>query len=226
MRESSNPPAAPGWHPRGPDPSWLPPQTLDRKPGSASRHPVGQRRHSRGALSARVGEQRPLHPSTAGRCFLAYSDPDFQQNYLTRHIDEPDIRARICNEPARIARDGVAFADPRVTPDLGCIHVPLFRNGMHVASRRSRGRSRESSPGSRSSPRASQPRRGASRTGWTPSGKPALLEPYRFHLLHSLGSRYVVRRRCRRAVRPRCTGSAISDSQECLTVTREESCPG
>ncbi|WP_025348962.1 IclR family transcriptional regulator [Nocardia nova] len=84
-------------------------------------------------FSARVGERRPLYPSSAGRCFLAYSDPAFRDDYVARHVDDPRTRLRLRDEFARTARDGVGFADRHTTPDLGGVHAPVFRNGVPVA---------------------------------------------------------------------------------------------
>ena len=84
-------------------------------------------------FSAHVGERRPLYPSSAGRCFLAHCDPAFRDDYVTRHVDDPDIRLRLHDEFARTAHDGVGFADRHTTPDLGGVHAPVFRNGVPVA---------------------------------------------------------------------------------------------
>ncbi|RMI28871.1 IclR family transcriptional regulator [Nocardia stercoris] len=84
-------------------------------------------------FSAQPGERRPLYPSSAGRCFLAYSSPGFRTDYLRRHLPDLARRAQVDDELARIVRDGVAYADQRVTPDLGGVHAPVFRNGTHVA---------------------------------------------------------------------------------------------
>ncbi|MFF0494007.1 IclR family transcriptional regulator [Nocardia sp. NPDC004068] len=84
-------------------------------------------------FSARVGERRALYPSSAGRCFLAYGDPTFRDGYLARHIGDAATRRRLHDEFARTLRDGVGFADRHTTPDLGGVHGPVFRNGVHVA---------------------------------------------------------------------------------------------
>lgn len=84
-------------------------------------------------FSARAGDRRPLYPSTAGRCFLAYGDHTFRNDYLRRHIDDPATRARLRDELSRIERDGVAYSDAEATPDLGGVHAPVFRDGVHVA---------------------------------------------------------------------------------------------
>ncbi|MBF6245705.1 IclR family transcriptional regulator [Nocardia elegans] len=84
-------------------------------------------------FSARIGERRALYPSSAGRCFLAYSDQRFRDDYLGRHIEDSDVRARLREEFARTTREGVSFADRHTTPDLGGVHAPIFRAGIHVA---------------------------------------------------------------------------------------------
>ncbi|MCX4095548.1 IclR family transcriptional regulator [Nocardia sp. alder85J] len=84
-------------------------------------------------FSAQPGERRPLYPSSAGRCFLAYSSPAFREDYLRRRLPDTALRARVHDELVRIAQDGVSYADQDVTPDLGGVNAPVFRHGTHVA---------------------------------------------------------------------------------------------
>jgi DNA-binding IclR family transcriptional regulator len=77
--------------------------------------------------------RRPLFPSTAGKCFLAYADQRFRDSYLDTHIDEPEKRLQAREELDRIAREGIGYASEEVTPDLGGVAVPVFHRDKHVA---------------------------------------------------------------------------------------------
>jgi DNA-binding IclR family transcriptional regulator len=77
--------------------------------------------------------RRPLFPSTAGKCFLAYTDQWFRDTYLDTRIEEPEKRRLAHEELERITRDGIAFASKEVTPDLGGVAAPVFHGEKHVA---------------------------------------------------------------------------------------------
>jgi DNA-binding IclR family transcriptional regulator len=58
--------------------------------------------------SAPLHTRRPLYPTSAGKCILAFAPARMRENYLTTHILEPDRRELIRRELTEIAVAGIA----------------------------------------------------------------------------------------------------------------------
>lgn len=82
--------------------------------------------------SAPVRMRRPLYPTSSGKCFLAYSDPDFRRDYLAGHV-APEELAGVEDELAEVARTGVAVNQGATVPDVCGISAPIFE-GASVAA--------------------------------------------------------------------------------------------
>lgn len=84
--------------------------------------------------SAPLRTRRPLYPTSAGKCFLAYATNRFRESYLARHFDDPAQREEIRRELEEIASAGVAVNRGETLPDVCGVGAPVLDNGTAVAA--------------------------------------------------------------------------------------------
>src|SRR5215475_8472440 len=75
--------------------------------------------------SASLHSRRPLYPTSAGKCILAFAPARTRENYLTAHI-EPDRRERVRRELTEIAVAGVAANRGETEPDDSGVASPVL----------------------------------------------------------------------------------------------------
>lgn len=80
--------------------------------------------------SAPLSTRRPLHPTSSGKCFLAFGSARFRENYLA-DLPRPD---EIRRELEKIAADGVALNRGETLPDITGVGAPVFDHGRVVAA--------------------------------------------------------------------------------------------
>ncbi|MDI2030463.1 IclR family transcriptional regulator [Saccharopolyspora sp. TS4A08] len=79
--------------------------------------------------SAPLSTRRPLHPTSSGKCFLAFSSAPFREN----HLADLPRREEIRRELAEIAENGVAINRGETLPDICGVGAPIFDSGRVVA---------------------------------------------------------------------------------------------
>lgn len=80
--------------------------------------------------SAPLSTRRPLHPTSSGKCFLAFGSARFRENHLADLPRRDEIR----RELAEIAEEGVAVNRGETLPDISGVGAPIFDNGRVVAA--------------------------------------------------------------------------------------------
>lgn len=83
--------------------------------------------------SAPLRTRRPLYPTSSGKCFLAYADESFRENYLATHLEDEDARDEARAELRSIAEQGVAINRGETLPDVCGVSVPIFGHERHLA---------------------------------------------------------------------------------------------
>ena len=73
-----------------------------------------------------VGARRPLYPTSAGKCFLAYAPASYRDKYLERNFSSQSQRAAIRAELEKVLADGFAFNGGDTLPDLWAVSAPVF----------------------------------------------------------------------------------------------------
>ena len=76
--------------------------------------------------SAPLHTRRPLYPTSAGKCILAFAPTRMRENYLTTHILEPDRRELVRRELTEIAVAGVAANRGETEPDDTGVGSPIL----------------------------------------------------------------------------------------------------
>ncbi|TQM03192.1 IclR family transcriptional regulator [Pseudonocardia kunmingensis] len=79
--------------------------------------------------SAPLRTRRPLHPTSSGKCFLAYTPPAALRRYLAEHVAADDVE-RVRAELERVRRDGVAFNRGETLPDVSAAAAPVLVHGQ------------------------------------------------------------------------------------------------
>lgn len=82
--------------------------------------------------SAPLRERRPLYPTSAGKCFLAYFPERRMASYLEENF-EADRREDILQELAGIRREGVAYNIGETVPDVAAVASPILVRGRPAA---------------------------------------------------------------------------------------------
>ncbi|WP_016695714.1 IclR family transcriptional regulator [Rhodococcus rhodochrous] len=83
--------------------------------------------------SAPLRTRRPLYPTSSGKCFLAYANETFRENYLAVHIPEGEARDQVRAELSSIAKEGVAINRGQTLPDVSGVSVPIFGHEQLLA---------------------------------------------------------------------------------------------
>lgn len=74
-------------------------------------------------------ERRPLYPTSAGKCFLAYGSKSLRQNYLENRFSEEQIE-HILAELAQVKSTGLALNRGETLPDVSAVATPLLISGQ------------------------------------------------------------------------------------------------
>lgn len=80
--------------------------------------------------SAPLSTRRPLHPTSSGKCFLAFGSARFRENHLADLPRQDEIR----RELEEIAQHGVAINRGETLPDISGVGAPIFDGGRVVAA--------------------------------------------------------------------------------------------
>ncbi|RRO18711.1 IclR family transcriptional regulator [Saccharopolyspora rhizosphaerae] len=80
--------------------------------------------------SAPLSTRRPLHPTSSGKCFLAFGSERFRESHLTDLPRREEVR----RELAQIAEEGVAINRGETLPDISGVGAPIFDSGRVVAA--------------------------------------------------------------------------------------------
>lgn len=81
--------------------------------------------------SAPLGQRRPLYPTSAGKCFVAY----FTERRLASYLENFDEHQReaIRQELADVRREGVAYNIGETVPDVSAVASPILVRGRPAA---------------------------------------------------------------------------------------------
>lgn len=74
-------------------------------------------------------ERRPLYPTSAGKCFLAYGSKSLRHNYLESRYSNAELKD-ILDELTEVKRTGLALNRGETLPDVSAVAAPLFFNGQ------------------------------------------------------------------------------------------------
>jgi DNA-binding IclR family transcriptional regulator len=83
--------------------------------------------------SALLHTRRPLYPTSAGKCILAFAPARMRENYLATHIAEAEQQQLVRRELTEIAVTGVAANRGETEPDDSGVASPILI-GDQVAS--------------------------------------------------------------------------------------------
>lgn len=78
--------------------------------------------------------RRPLHPTSSGKCVLAFGSERFREGYLAIHLSDPGQREKIRRQLAEVAEAGVAINRGETLPDRSGVGAPIFDKGKVVAA--------------------------------------------------------------------------------------------
>lgn len=84
--------------------------------------------------SAPLRVRRPLHPTSSGKCLLAFGTERFRENYLTAHLDDRPRVDQVRRELEEVAEAGVAINRGETLPDITGVGAPVFDKGRVVAA--------------------------------------------------------------------------------------------
>jgi len=76
--------------------------------------------------SAPLHTRRPLYPTSAGKCILAFAPARMRENYLTAHVAETEQRVLVRRELTEIAVAGVAANRGETEPDDSGVASPIL----------------------------------------------------------------------------------------------------
>jgi DNA-binding IclR family transcriptional regulator len=76
--------------------------------------------------SAPLHTRRPLYPTSAGKCILAFAPARMRENYLTAHVLEPDRRELVRRELTQVAVTGIAANRGETEPDDSGVASPIL----------------------------------------------------------------------------------------------------
>ncbi|MFC7344172.1 IclR family transcriptional regulator [Saccharopolyspora griseoalba] len=84
--------------------------------------------------SAPLRTRRPLHPTSSGKCFLAFGTEAFRELHLASHVPEPAQQERLRAQLDEVGRAGVAVNRGETLPDQSGVGAPIHENGAVVAA--------------------------------------------------------------------------------------------
>ncbi|SEF60518.1 transcriptional regulator, IclR family [Saccharopolyspora kobensis] len=84
--------------------------------------------------SAPLRTRRPLHPTSSGKCILAFGTERFREGYLAGHLSDPDQREQIRRQLEEVAEAGVAINRGETLPDRSGVGAPIFEKGKVAAA--------------------------------------------------------------------------------------------
>lgn len=74
-------------------------------------------------------ERRPLYPTSAGKCFLAYGSKSLRQSYLESRFAGEQLE-RIKDELVQVEKTGLALNRGETLQDVSAVAAPIFLNGQ------------------------------------------------------------------------------------------------
>lgn len=84
--------------------------------------------------SAPLRTRRPLHPTSSGKCFLAFGTESFRENHLAAHVPDEAERERLRAQLAEVAATGVAINRGETLLDQSGVGAPVFESGAVAAT--------------------------------------------------------------------------------------------
>ena len=84
--------------------------------------------------SAPLRTRRPLHPTSSGKCFLAFGTEAFRENHLTGQVPDPAEQQRLRDQLDEVIREGAAINRGETLPDQSGVGAPVFENGSITAT--------------------------------------------------------------------------------------------
>ncbi|MDA3629236.1 IclR family transcriptional regulator [Saccharopolyspora oryzae] len=78
--------------------------------------------------------RRPLHPTSSGKCILAFGTERFREGYLTTHLPDPVQQDKIRRQLEEVAQAGVAINSGETLPDRSGVGAPIFDKGKVTAA--------------------------------------------------------------------------------------------
>ncbi|MCV7199705.1 IclR family transcriptional regulator [Mycobacterium angelicum] len=82
--------------------------------------------------SAPLHTRRPLYPTSAGSCFLAFGPEPEREAFLAERFDDVEQRTLVRTELEAVRADGVALNDGKTLPDVSGVGAPVLINGRVV----------------------------------------------------------------------------------------------
>ena len=73
-----------------------------------------------------IGARRPLYPTSAGLCFLAFANAGYRDMYLERNFPLDSERDRVRRELKQVRAHGYAVNNGNPIPDLHGVSAPIF----------------------------------------------------------------------------------------------------
>ncbi|MGD9622481.1 MAG: IclR family transcriptional regulator [Mycolicibacterium sp.] len=70
--------------------------------------------------------RRPLYPTSAGCCFLAFDPQEYREAFLHNSFSEDDRRDLVRRELEQVRVAGVAMNNGRTLPDVSGVGAPIF----------------------------------------------------------------------------------------------------
>lgn len=83
--------------------------------------------------SAPLRQRRPLHPTSAGKCLLAFMPPNLRGSYLVSALEESD-RGAVTDELSLIREEGVAYNRGETLPDVTAAAAIVLLGDRPVAA--------------------------------------------------------------------------------------------
>ena len=78
--------------------------------------------------SAPLHTRRPLYPTSAGRCFLAFAPEQVREAFLADRFVDADQRALVRQELEEVRAEGVALNPGQTLPDVSGVGAPVMDN--------------------------------------------------------------------------------------------------
>ena len=78
--------------------------------------------------SAPLHTGRPLYPTSAGRCFLAFAPEQVREAFLADRFVDADQRALVRQELEEVRAEGVALNPGQTLPDVSGVGAPVMDN--------------------------------------------------------------------------------------------------
>lgn len=74
--------------------------------------------------------RRPLYPTSSGKCFLAFAEKGFSDEYLEKTLADRDALSKALDEIAQVKKNKMAFNFGETLSDVSAVSVPVFKDGQ------------------------------------------------------------------------------------------------